>query len=672
MISSGLQGKTKLNNIKKKIHEKFKNKYKDMPLRYNSNIIDNIIYNERSHIVAAFKDRLITDDNGEFLKRYYNLEESFIRLPKFFEYYELYSKIFPNYTAIVESKYLYQNIQKKQKMIDLQEQMEIEKQKMKNKENEKDIIKKLEITSEFIDEYNTNERNKKTTENVFSTDIINSIFSKSNSEEMELLFNINKKNISKEEKTFREKIQNLVSSINKYDEKNKKEKSKNKGSSKKKESHSGKKNKINKSLLGNDSNNKYVKINNIINKNIFRKKNTIFNINNEKISNKSINNKKNNINKINKNEMNLIKLIESNIFKKKKKNSKHHNKNFFHNVSSSTSLKKDFSRTKFSSKDNSKKLSCYSLNILNNINVSFPQRIINYNIINPNLKNNIKTSNPLTTRKKQKNVLNFSLDKKKLSKNKKTNVLKYTNSSNNIFEIKKKKKSKSNEDKSRKKSQTKGKNTPSSFRKNNIISSNIQKITSDIKKMNGRRISYNNFNKISKYKNNTYYLLDSRYFLLNNLLKTYRHRKSSSHNNRRSARSISNSMHNASKSRSKSNKKNESKNNIFESTNSSNILKKKNKTKIINSNVSNMRNIKPIKNNKKNIVNKFNMNVDSRNKRLLFGNKNIFKSKTKNILFPNESYLKMSILSAINQIKSCSKNKEIKKHSNLSKKNFFK
>ena len=492
MISSGLQGKTKLNNIKKKIHEKFKNKYKDMPLRYNSNIIDNIIYNERSHIVAAFKDRLITDDNGEFLKRYYNLEESFIRLPKFFEYYELYSKIFPNYTAIVESKYLYQNIQKKQKMIDLQEQMEIEKQKMKNKENEKDIIKKLEITSEFIDEYNTNERNKKTTENVFSTDIINSIFSKSNSEEMELLFNINKKNISKEEKTFREKIQNLVSSINKYDEKNKKEKSKNKGSSKKKESHSGKKNKINKSLLGNDSNNKYVKINNIINKNIFRKKNTIFNINNEKISNKSINNKKNNINKINKNEMNLIKLIESNIFKKKKKNSKHHNKNFFHNVSSSTSLKKDFSRTKFSSKDNSKKLSCYSLNILNNINVSFPQRIINYNIINPNLKNNIKTSNPLTTRKKQKNVLNFSLDKKKLSKNKKTNVLKYTNSSNNIFEIKKKKKSKSNEDKSRKKSQTKGKNTPSSFRKNNIISSNIQKITSDIKKMNGRRISYNN------------------------------------------------------------------------------------------------------------------------------------------------------------------------------------
>ena len=85
-----------------------------------------------------------------------------------------------------------------------------------------------------------------------------------------------------------------------------------------------------------------------------------------------------------------------------------------------------------------------------------------------------------------------------------------------------------------------------------------------------------------------------------------------------------------------------------------------------------MRNIKPIKNNKKNIVNKFNVNIDSRNKKILFRNKNIFRSKTKNILFPNESYLKMCILSAINKIKRGSKNKDMKKYSNLSNKNFFK
>ena len=159
MISSGLPQIIKINNIKKQIHETLIKKYKGMPLKFNSNIIDNIIYNERAHIVAEFKDRLIIDDNGEFLKRYYNLDESFIRLPKFFEYYELYSKIFPNYTAITESKYLYQNIQKKQKMIDQQEQMEIEKQQNKNKENNS-IVKRLAEYSEFNGE-NTNGRNKK-------------------------------------------------------------------------------------------------------------------------------------------------------------------------------------------------------------------------------------------------------------------------------------------------------------------------------------------------------------------------------------------------------------------------------------------------------------------------------------------------------------------------------
>ena len=85
----------------RKIYILFNKKYSKLPLTYDSNIIDNIIYNEKSHIVAEFKDRLIVDDNGEFLKRYYRLDESEIRLPKFYEYYELYSKIFPNYTAFI-------------------------------------------------------------------------------------------------------------------------------------------------------------------------------------------------------------------------------------------------------------------------------------------------------------------------------------------------------------------------------------------------------------------------------------------------------------------------------------------------------------------------------------------------------------------------------------------
>ena len=54
-----------------------------MSLTYEINIINNIIYNEKSHIVAKFKDYLILDDNSEFLKWYYKMNESYVRLPKF-------------------------------------------------------------------------------------------------------------------------------------------------------------------------------------------------------------------------------------------------------------------------------------------------------------------------------------------------------------------------------------------------------------------------------------------------------------------------------------------------------------------------------------------------------------------------------------------------------------
>ena len=56
-----------------------------------------------------------------FLKDITKKKESDVRFLKFFEYYDLYSKIFPNYTSFNEGKNFYQNIQKKQRMIDLQE-----------------------------------------------------------------------------------------------------------------------------------------------------------------------------------------------------------------------------------------------------------------------------------------------------------------------------------------------------------------------------------------------------------------------------------------------------------------------------------------------------------------------------------------------------------------------
>ena len=68
--------------------------------------------------MAIFKDFLILDDTSEFLKRYYIRSEISIRLHKIFSFYNSFSKIFPNYTKVKESKYLYKNIQRKQKMID--------------------------------------------------------------------------------------------------------------------------------------------------------------------------------------------------------------------------------------------------------------------------------------------------------------------------------------------------------------------------------------------------------------------------------------------------------------------------------------------------------------------------------------------------------------------------
>ena len=186
----------------KRIYTIFNQKYSKMPHTYNVNIIDNIIYNEKSHIVAEFKDRLIIDDNGEFLKRFYKKKESDVRLPKFFEYYDLYSKIFPNYTTFYEGKYLYQNIQRKQRMIDLQEKLEMQAKQNKEK-----------------DSSGTDSENK---EKVFNTDAIDSILNGTNNEGMEILFSVNKNNIKQDEEIFDKEVNDIIDKINVFEIKAKK------------------------------------------------------------------------------------------------------------------------------------------------------------------------------------------------------------------------------------------------------------------------------------------------------------------------------------------------------------------------------------------------------------------------------------------------------------------
>ena len=120
-------------------------KYTSGNFSYHKILANNLIFNDTCRIVARFKDYLIFDDNTEFLRRFYTGEESHPRLDRILTFYETYSKIFPNYMILKESKYLYRNIRKKQKMIDAVNEIkrEEEENRKKIKQNNGKINKEL-------------------------------------------------------------------------------------------------------------------------------------------------------------------------------------------------------------------------------------------------------------------------------------------------------------------------------------------------------------------------------------------------------------------------------------------------------------------------------------------------------------------------------------------------
>lgn len=100
------------------VRESLEKKYMTGKEYYNVKVVNDVIYNEPCHIVSIFKDYLIYDDVSEFLKRSYTIPEARVRLPKIFEFYDKYSKVFPNYVALRASKYMFKNIERKQRLID--------------------------------------------------------------------------------------------------------------------------------------------------------------------------------------------------------------------------------------------------------------------------------------------------------------------------------------------------------------------------------------------------------------------------------------------------------------------------------------------------------------------------------------------------------------------------
>ena len=91
----------------------------DKPLSFHDKkLINDILFNEKTHYVETFKEYLLYEDYNEFLKKFYYKKEVYKKLAEILYFYEKYSKIFPNYTTLPESKYLYKNIKRKQKIID--------------------------------------------------------------------------------------------------------------------------------------------------------------------------------------------------------------------------------------------------------------------------------------------------------------------------------------------------------------------------------------------------------------------------------------------------------------------------------------------------------------------------------------------------------------------------
>ena len=157
----------KIKYLEKYAHKYLISFYKNTINDYNIRMIDDILNNESTHLVAEFKDYLIMGDITEFLHKSYKINEIRKYLPKICIYYDKSSFIFPNYVTLHESKYIYKNIRKKQKVIDNQQEQE-----------EKHGKKKGKISLE-------------NSEIFFSTKTFNSILDQTNTSNVKLIFGIN-------------------------------------------------------------------------------------------------------------------------------------------------------------------------------------------------------------------------------------------------------------------------------------------------------------------------------------------------------------------------------------------------------------------------------------------------------------------------------------------------
>ena len=86
---------------------------------YNINLINDILLNSNTKLVSKFKDFLIYDEPADFLNKFYEKDNSLNKLEQLFIYYDMSSKVFPNFIILEEKKYMFKNIKRKQKVINI-------------------------------------------------------------------------------------------------------------------------------------------------------------------------------------------------------------------------------------------------------------------------------------------------------------------------------------------------------------------------------------------------------------------------------------------------------------------------------------------------------------------------------------------------------------------------
>ena len=205
----------------KLIFKKLARKYNRGVEYYRKKVISDIIDNEATHLVAVFKEYLISGDYSEFLQCYFNKKEIKKFLPLIFGYYHSSTVIFPNYVILEEKKYIYKNIQKKQKIINIQQEQE----EMEKKKKEKEKKEKLKNDEDNDDNINF-ESDLTSKSDVLTSHALNSILNQTNTSNNKKLFGLNNNtNNSEDINDFIEKLKNEEKKI---DLKNKNLKNRNK------------------------------------------------------------------------------------------------------------------------------------------------------------------------------------------------------------------------------------------------------------------------------------------------------------------------------------------------------------------------------------------------------------------------------------------------------------